>query len=54
MPWGVSAMAFPITFGADMSGKDWVATDTREVTVNNVAYQASLALWDLQGYQVTG
>lgn len=54
MPWGVSAMAFQVTFGADMNGKEWVATDTREVTVNDVAYQASLALWDLQGYQVKG
>ena len=54
MPWGISAMAFQVTFGADMKGKEWVATDIREVTVNNVAYQASLALWDLQGYQVKG
>jgi hypothetical protein len=54
MPWGISAMAFQVTFGADMKGKEWVATDIREVTVNNMAYQASLALWDLQGYQVKG
>jgi hypothetical protein len=54
MPWGVSAMAFEVAFGADMSGKEWVATDIREVTVNNVAYQANLALWSLQGYQVKG
>ncbi len=54
MPWGVSAMAFQVTFGADMNGKEWVSTDIREVTVNNVAYQASLAVWDLKGYQVKG
>jgi hypothetical protein len=54
MPWGVSAMAFQVTFGADMNGKEWVATDTRQVTVNNVAYQATLALWGLQDYQVKG
>lgn len=54
MPWGISAMAFQVTFGADMKGKEWVATDVREVTVNGLAYQASLALWDLQGYQVKG
>jgi hypothetical protein len=54
MPWGVSAMAFQVTFGADMNGKEWVATDTRQVTVNSVAYQATLALWGLQGYQVKG
>jgi hypothetical protein len=54
MPWGISALAFEVTFGASMSGKEWVATDTREVTVNNIAYQATLALWSLQGYEVKG
>jgi hypothetical protein len=54
MPWGISAMAFEVNFGDFTKGRDWVATDIREVTVNNVAYQATLALWDLQGYQVKG
>jgi hypothetical protein len=47
-------MAFAITFGDDMFGREWVATDIREVLVNNIAYRAKLALWSLQGYQVTG
>jgi hypothetical protein len=54
MPWGMSSMAFTVTFGANMLGKEWVATDIRQVLVDNVAYQATLALWSLQGYQVTG
>jgi len=54
MPWGIGAMAFEVSFGDYTKGRDWVATDIREVTVNNVAYQASLALWDLQGYEVKG
>lgn len=54
MPWGISTMAFQVSFGAKMEGKEWIATDLREVTVNNVAYEANLALWDLQGYQVKG
>jgi len=54
MPWGISAMAFPVTFGGDPLGKEWVATDTRQVIVNNIAYQAKLALWSLQGYGVIG
>jgi hypothetical protein len=54
MPWGTSSMAFTVTFGEDMTGKEWVATDTRQVTVDNVAYQAKLALWSLKGYQVIG
>jgi hypothetical protein len=52
MPWGISATGLQINFGANMNGKDWVATDIRQVTVNGAAYQASLALWSLQGYQV--
>jgi len=54
MPWGISAMAFPVTFGDDPFGKEWVATDMRQVTVNNIAYQAKLALWSLEGYGVIG
>jgi hypothetical protein len=54
MPWGISSMAFPVTFGEDPIGKEWVATDIRQVIVNKIAYQAKLALWSLQGYQVIG
>jgi hypothetical protein len=54
MPWGMSSMAFPVTFGEDPLGKEWVATDIRQVLVNNIAYQAKLALWSLEGYQVIG
>jgi hypothetical protein len=52
MPWGISSMSFPVVFGANPLAKDWVATDTRLVTVSGVSYQAKLALWSLQGYQV--
>jgi hypothetical protein len=54
MPWGISSMAFPVSFGEDPLGKEWVATDIRQALVNNIAYQAKLALWSLQGYQVIG
>jgi len=50
MPWGISSMAFPVSFGADSSGKEWVTTDLRQVTVNNIAYQARLSLWNMEGY----
>jgi len=52
MPWGISSMAFPVTFGEDPSGKEWVATDMRQVIVNSIAYQSKLALWSLKGYGV--
>jgi hypothetical protein len=54
MPWGISSMAFPVTFGDNPLGKEWVATDMRQVIVNSIAYQAKLALWSLEGYPVMG
>lgn len=55
MPWGISSMAFPMTFGDNPTAsisKEWVATDTRQVMVNDIAYQAKLLLWSLQGNTV--
>lgn len=54
MPWGVSSLAFPVVFGLEPSQQEWVATDMRLVTVDGLAYQAKLALWSLEGYQVMG
>lgn len=54
MPWGLSSMAFPVNFGANSTNQEWVATDMRQVIVNGIAYQAKLALWSLEGYQVMG
>ncbi|MCW4046069.1 MAG: hypothetical protein NWE99_00690 [Candidatus Bathyarchaeota archaeon] len=54
MPWGISSLAFPVTFGGDASQQEWVATDMRQVTVGGIAYQAQIAVWSLQGYQVKG
>jgi len=54
MPWGLSSLAFPVTFGGDPSQQEWVATDIRQVTVGGIAYQANIALWSLEGYQVVG
>jgi hypothetical protein len=54
MPWGISSLAFPVSFGGDASKQEWVATDMRQVTVGGIAYQAQIAVWSLQGYQVNG
>jgi len=54
MPWGLSSLAFPTVFGGDPSQQDWVATDMRQVTVGGIAYQAQIAVWSLEGYQVIG
>jgi len=52
VPWGLSSLGFPVVFGGDPSKQEWVATDTRQVLVNGIAYQAKLALWSLEGYRV--
>ena len=52
MPWGMSSLAFSTTFGGDPSQQEWVVTDMRHVTVGGIAYQAQIAVWSLEGYQV--
>jgi len=52
MPWGVSALAFPLTFGGNSENSEWVATDLRQIVVGGIAYQAKIAVWSLEGYQV--
>jgi hypothetical protein len=54
MPWGMSSLAFSTTFGGDPSQQEWVVTDMRHVTVGGIAYQAQIAVWSLEGYQVIG
>jgi len=54
MPWGMSSMAFPVSFGSNPLEKEWVTTDIRQVIVSKIAYQARLALWSIEGYQVIG
>jgi hypothetical protein len=54
MPWGISSLAFPVVFGGDPTQQEWVATDMRQVTVGGIAYQAQIAVWNLEGYQVVG
>jgi hypothetical protein len=53
MPWGVSSLAFPVVFGGNPFGNEWVATDIRQVVISGVAYQAKLSVWSLQGHEVT-
>ena len=52
MPWGISSLAFPVSFGGNQETREWVATDMRQVLINGIAYQAKLAGWSLEGYQV--
>ena len=54
MPWGLGSLAFPLTFGGNPAGQEWVTTDIRQVTIGGIAYQAKLELWNLQGYSGSG
>jgi len=54
MPWGLSSLAFPVTFGGDPSSRNWVAVDLRQVMVGGIAYQAKLSVWSFGMYQVSG
>ncbi len=54
MPWGISALSFPVSFGGEPAKQEWVATDLRQVMVGNIAYQAKISVWSLKGYQVNG
>ncbi len=51
VPWGLSSLGFPLTFGGNPIGQEWVTTDIRQVIVGDISYQAKLELWNLQGYQ---
>jgi hypothetical protein len=53
-PWGLSSLAFPMTFGGDLSNRSWIATDLRQVRISGIAYQAKLSVWSISGYQVNG
>jgi hypothetical protein len=40
-------LAFPLTFGSNPVGQEWVTTDIRQVTIGGIAYQAQLSLWNI-------
>jgi hypothetical protein len=54
MPWGLGSMAFPLTFGGNPVGQEWVTTDIRQVIIGGITYQAQLSLWNLQGQSRIG
>jgi len=49
VPWGISTLGVSVTFGGDPSGYEWVATELRQVIVNEISYQVKLAAWSLKG-----
>ena len=53
IPWGLGSLSFPLTFGGNPLGHNWVTTDIRQVSISGIAYQAKLELWNLQGGRVS-
>jgi len=51
VPWGIGSLGVSLVFGDSVEGKDWVATDIRQVLIADVSYQAKIAVWSLEGYQ---
>ena len=49
VPWGIGTIGVSLTFGGDPSGYSFVATELRQVTVNEMSYQVKLAVWSLKG-----
>jgi hypothetical protein len=45
MPWGISTLGFSATFGGEPFQADWVAVETRQVSINRISYQAKVAVW---------
>jgi len=49
MPWGISTLGVSVIFGGDPSGHSFVATELRQLIVNEISYQVKLAVWSLNG-----
>jgi hypothetical protein len=54
MPWGLSSLGFSATFGGQFTNRDWVSTDMRQVLIDDMPYQAKLALWSSSNEGVIG
>ncbi len=52
MPWGIGTLAVSVLFGDNPAGNVWTATDLRQVSVDQMSYQAKITCWSLEGYQV--
>ena len=50
VPWGLGSMAYPVKFGGDSTGHDWVTTDIRQVTISGIAYHVKISLWSIEGH----
>jgi hypothetical protein len=47
LPWGVGTLGVSISFGGDPTGYSFVATELRQVSVNDISYQMKVSTWSL-------
>jgi hypothetical protein len=51
LPWGVGTLGVSASFssGSDPGDYDFVATELRQVTIDNISYQMKVSTWSLSG-----
>jgi hypothetical protein len=47
LPWGIGALGVSASFGGDPSGYSFVATELRQVNINDISYQVKVSAWKL-------
>jgi len=47
VPWGVGALGVSASFGGDPTGYDFVATELRQVNINDISYHVKVSAWKL-------
>jgi len=47
MPWGVGTLGVSTSFGGDPTGYSFVATELRQVSINDISYQVKVSAWSL-------
>jgi len=49
LPWGVGTLGVSTSFGGDPTGYSFVATELRQVSIDDISYQAKVSAWSLSG-----
>jgi hypothetical protein len=49
LPWGVGTLGVSASFGGNPTGYSFVATELRQVKINEISYHMKLSAWSLNG-----
>jgi hypothetical protein len=47
LPWGIGTLGVSTSFGGDPTGYSFVATELRQVSINDITYQMKVSTWSL-------